>query len=224
MGSMKKYVINCWYCGADFDSVAAPFCSHSDATKICPFCLHCFCGASREYKNNFIKNSPKELLEEKVLCQEGGRLKLGEILLKAGKITKNQLNDAIEQQKIVPRPLGEILLMMGLISLEELRIFLVDQQEIVEIQPGKKITIDYSLVEKLGKEFCLDHKMIPIEYLQIDNEKIIRFVITGKNDLARIKLSSKLVDYTLVPYIIKKEKFDPLLERIKNDDNTEEEK
>ena len=221
VNDVKEYIISCWYCDAEFDAIEAPFCNHSSPTKICPFCLHCFCDASKKYKNNFIKNSPKELLEEIVVLQEGGRPRLGEILLRAGRITERQLSDAIEQQNLVHRPLGEILLMMGLITLEELRIYLVDQQEIDEIDLEETaFRIDFSLVKQLGKEFCLSHRIIPFESVQIDNENILRFVISSKNDLARIKFSGELKDYTLIPYMTKKEHFDPLLERIKNIDDS----
>lgn len=221
MNNVKEYIINCWHCGADFNAVEAPFCNHSAPTKICPFCLHCSCNASKKYKDNFIKGSPKELLEEIVVLQEGRRPKLGEILIKAGKLTERQLKEAIGQQNLVNRPLGEILVMMGLITLEELRIFLVDQQEIDEIDLEEQaFRIDFSLVKKLGKEFCLTHRMIPFEYVEIDNEKILSFVISSKDDLVRIKFSGELKDYTLIPYMTKKEHFDPLLEKVKNIDDS----
>ena len=215
MNSVKEYSIYCWHCGAEFNAFEAPFCSHSDSTKICPFCLNCFCDASKKYKDNFIKGSPKELLEEKIAFQEGRGPKLGEMLIKAGKITEQQLKEAIEQQKIVNRQLGEILLMMGLVSFEELNVFLANQKEIDEIDLEKEMfLIDFSLVEKLGKAFCLAYKMIPIEYLQIGNEKILRFVIPAKDDLVKIKLCPKLKAYTLIPYVTKKEKIEKLLEKI----------
>ncbi len=46
--------------------------------------------------------------------------KLGEILLKHGKLTVNQLEDLINEQEKSGRPLGEILLSKGLMSRSEL--------------------------------------------------------------------------------------------------------
>jgi len=216
MGS-DEYIVYCWHCGAAFDAFEVPFCTHMDATKICPFCLKCSCDAPEQYKKEFTQNCPKKLLEEKISQQEGKELKLGEILIKAGKISEEQLNIAIEKQKIENRPLGEIFIMMGLITYAELKMILVDQRELAFINLDK-FEINFKLVEKVGKKFCLHYKFIPLEYVKMNNQKILRFAIGDKADLYRLKLVKGLKDIVLVAYMADKQKIDLLLEEIRDQD------
>jgi len=97
------YEIICWNCTAHFDVMEAAFCNHSNPTKVCPFCLSCYCDATEEYKNNIIKNSPAELLEEKKSIENKTYQKLGEILIKAGRINKEQLEEAVSKQSFVKK-------------------------------------------------------------------------------------------------------------------------
>jgi len=56
--------------------------------------------------------------------------RLGQLLVAAGKITLNQLEDAIEKQKTLDLPLGEILKASSLITQMELDRFLLNQRQI----------------------------------------------------------------------------------------------
>lgn len=217
MGSREEYIVCCWHCGAAFNAFEAPFCTHLDATNICPFCLKCSCDAPEQYKKDFTKNCPKKLLEEKISQQEGKDLKLGEILIKAGKISEDQLNTAIEKQKLVKRPLGEIFLNMKVITYDELEMILVDQRELAFINLDK-FELDFALVEKVGKKFCLYYKFVPLEYVKMDDQKILRFAIADKANLYRLKLVKGLKDIVLVAYMADKQKIDALLEEIKDHD------
>jgi hypothetical protein len=216
MGS-DEYIVCCWHCGAGFNAYEAPFCTHLDPTKICPFCLKCSCDAPEQYKKDFTQNCPKKLLEEKISQQEGKELKLGEILIKAGKISEDQLNIAIENQKLLKRPLGEIFMMMGVITYDELELILVDQRELAFINLDK-FKLDFALVKKVGKKFCLHYKFIPLEYVRMDDQKILRFAIGDKADLYRLKLVKGLKNIVLVAYMADKQKINALLKEIKDQD------
>ena len=217
MGNGEEFLVCCWHCGAYFNAYEAPFCNHVDSTKVCPFCLQCSCDASSEYKQEFVRKCPKKLLEEKISRQEGKDMKLGQILLNSGKVSEDQLNTAIEAQKLSKRPLGEIFMMMGLITYEELEMILVDQKDLTKLNLDK-FEIDFSLVEKIGKKFCLHYKIIPIEFLKMDKQRILRFVVGAKEDLHRLKLIDSLKNIVLVPYLADREKVDALLEEIKQED------
>ncbi len=45
-------MVACWNCLGEFDAAAAVWCSDEPRTptKVCPFCLRCFCAATGEYK------------------------------------------------------------------------------------------------------------------------------------------------------------------------------
>ncbi len=216
MGS-DEYIVCCWHCGASYNAFEVPFCTHMDATKICPFCLKCSCDAPEQYKKDFAQNCPQKLLEEKISQQEGKELKLGEILIKAGKISEKQLDIAIEKQKLLKRPLGEIFIKMGVITYDELKLILVDQRELAFINLDK-FELNFTLVKKVGIKFCLHYKFIPLEYVKMDEQKILRFAIGDKSDLYRLKLVKVLKDIVLVAYMADKQKIDALLEEIKDKD------
>jgi hypothetical protein len=214
---MREYVINCWHCGAPFDAVEAPFCNHPDATKICPFCLNCFCDAPWAFRDGFVKNSPQELLEDKMRAQEGGARKLGELLINAGKITPAQLDKAIELHRINKRQLGEVLVMMKLVTKDELNIFLIGQKEMDEIDL-KNFKLNLALVEKMGHVLCTRYKFIPLELVESEKETIFRFAVPSKEAYIDLKQSNKLSRYVLIPYQADPSLVNALLEEI-NEDN-----
>ena len=98
------------FADGQFDAVAAVWCSDDpkNPTKLCPFCLHCFCDASAEYKQQFWRHAPAPLVDElQTLSQSQDRL--GDILIRMKKITTPQLLEVLIEQKETGRKLGEIL-------------------------------------------------------------------------------------------------------------------
>lgn len=200
MEAKDEYIVKCWYCGAEYDAVEAGRCQHVHSTKMCPFCLHCLCGAPEAYKAEFRKNYPREVMDDMSTQRGGENPKLGEMLVRSGKITREQLREAISRQPILKKKLGEILVMMGLLTPEELELYLVDQKWIDEIDL-KSAGLDFRLVEKFGVDFCLQYRMIPIEYYHIGSDRIFRFAIGSKEDLFRVKECGRLRSLVLIPYL-----------------------
>jgi len=115
--SEQTYLVTCWNCLGEFDSVAAVWCSDDprNPTKLCPFCLHCFCNATAEYKQQFWRQAPPQLVDElQTLSQSQDRL--GNILVRMKKITTPQLLEMLVEQKETGRKLGEILVRRKLVS------------------------------------------------------------------------------------------------------------
>ncbi len=218
MVQKQEYIINCWHCGAEFDAFDASFCSHPDATKICPFCLNCFCDAPEKVRTSFIQHSPIELLQEKISFQEGGERKLGDMLVHAGKITRHQLERAIEMQKLSLKQLGEILISEGWVTMSDIHIMLVGQKEIDDIDLSHFV-LDFALVEKLGHTLCLRFQFIPLEIMEIDRKRILRCVVRSKESYHHLKGSQLLSPYLLMPYTTDNEKFNQLLQEIRDDDD-----
>jgi type IV pilus assembly protein PilB len=115
------YPVTCWNCLGEFDAVGAVWCSDDpkSPTKVCPFCLHCFCDASAEYKRQFWRHAPAPLVEE---LQTLGRSqdRLGDILIRLKKITTPQLLEALVEQRETGRKLGEILVARRFVGREDL--------------------------------------------------------------------------------------------------------
>src|SRR5512145_1250144 len=103
----EGYFVTCWNCLGEFDAMAAVWCSDDpkNPSKVCPFCLRCFCEASGEYKQQFWRQAPQHLVEE---LQTLGRSldRLGDILIRMKRITTAQLLEALVVQRETGQKLG----------------------------------------------------------------------------------------------------------------------
>jgi type II secretory ATPase GspE/PulE/Tfp pilus assembly ATPase PilB-like protein len=199
----------------EFDAASAADCGHSTPTKICPFCLKCFCGASEEYKKKYVKNCPKGLLADPAAEQRSVYQKIGEILVKAGKISIRQLDTALDKQRVLNKKLGEVLIMMSLITPDELQLYLLNQKSIDQIEL-KNFALDAGLISEIGREFCLDQKIVPIEIREVAGGKVLRFAFYSVNDLPKLKQRDELQKFKLIPYLAQKEEIESLLKSMEN--------
>ena len=122
------YVVSCWNCLGEFEATGAVWCSDDpkNPTKLCPFCLHCFCEASAEYKQEFWRKAPPQLVEElQTLGKSQDRL--GDVLIRMKKLQTPQLLDALVEQRETGRKLGEILIARGLVTAEDVQAALRSQ-------------------------------------------------------------------------------------------------
>ncbi len=213
----ESYIIKCWYCMTEFDAATAADCGHSAPTKICPFCLKCFCNASDEYKANYEKNCPKELLADHNAARDALVLKIGEILVKAGKISVEQLDRALDKQRILNKKLGEVLIMMSLITPDELQLYLLNQKSIEKIDL-KNFSLDAGLVSQVGREFCLGQKIIPIEIQEVADGRVLRFAFYSMNELPKLKKRGELQRFKLIPHLAQKEEIENLLKILEGGD------
>jgi type IV pilus assembly protein PilB len=113
----QAYPVTCWNCLGEFDAIPAVWCSDDpkNPTKLCPFCLRCFCDAAAEYKQQFWRHAPAQLVDElQTLTRSQDRL--GDILIRMKKITTPQLLEALVEQRDTGRKLGEILIGRGLVT------------------------------------------------------------------------------------------------------------
>ena len=83
----ETYRVRCWNCLNDYEAVEAVWCScdPKHPSKLCPFCLHCFCPAEDGYKRAFWADAPKALKDE-VAMLERSLDRLGEILIRNQKL------------------------------------------------------------------------------------------------------------------------------------------
>jgi hypothetical protein len=209
----EEFTVMCWHCSAAFNAFEATFCDHSEPTKICPFCLSCSCDAPDDYKKKLFANSPRKLREEIALLKAGVDLRLGELLVNAGKITNEQLEQAVAKQQQSDKRFGEIIVEMGLITEKDLRVFLLGQKKIDEIDLDKE-EISPALIKKVGLSFCIKHKMIPLEFSRTNKEKIFRFAIASKDTLRLLKSKENLKDFILLPCLADPKKIESLLQEI----------
>lgn len=212
----KGYPVKCWHCMAEFNALESPFCKHASPTKVCPFCLNCSCQAPENYRKNFWLNAPKQLQEEKLIRESQVNFRLGEILIRAGKISADQLMYAIGKQRILKKRLGEIFVMMDLLTPEELELYLIDQKDIDEIDL-LNLRLNKDLLERVGIDFCIINQVIPLESFQINHYEILRLAIAPKVDPSRLKMDERVKDFTVIPYRARTDDIQHLLRQITGD-------
>jgi type IV pilus assembly protein PilB len=118
---LEAYLATCWNCLGEFDALNAVWCSDDskNPTKLCPFCLRCFCDASEKYKQEFWRHAPSRLLEDlQTLSKSKDRL--GDILIRMKKITTPQLLEVLEVQRKTSQRLGEILIEREFVRAEDI--------------------------------------------------------------------------------------------------------
>ena len=91
------------------------------------------------------------------------RRKIGELLLEAGVISRDQLNIALTEQKKQNRELGKILVTLGFVSEAVMRDFLSKsyEQESVDLS---KIVADSEAVKLVPKHLAQRYHILPINY------------------------------------------------------------
>lgn len=149
-------------------------------------------------------------------------MRLGELLINAGKINEDQLKVAIAKQNILKRRkkrLGEILIMMKLISPDELLLFLEKQKGLDEINL-KSFELDLELVDIIGKTFCLQNEIIPIEIYERTDTKFFRFAAASREKIVETMGSKELRRYALIPYLASEEYVHLLLNEMKGENST----
>ena len=117
----QAYVVRCWNCLNDFEAIEAVWCNCDPRkpTKLCPFCLQCFCPSDEDYKREFWALAPDSLKEE-VAILERSQDRLGEILIRNQKLTTPELLRALVEQKRTGDLLGKILEKNGWVSASDI--------------------------------------------------------------------------------------------------------
>jgi type IV pilus assembly protein PilB len=87
--------------------------------------------------------------------------KLGDILLKGGELTREQLDTALAEHRRSGQALGEVLLRLGLVSEERLRLALCRQLHI-RFFSLDTIIIDPTLRNLVNEKFAMKHRTVPL--------------------------------------------------------------
>jgi len=119
--AFETYLTTCWNCLGEFDALHAVWCSDDpkNPTKLCPFCFRCFCEATDGYKQEFWRKAPGRLKDELNTLHKS-RDRLGDILIRMKKLSTPQLLEALVEQKGTGQRLGEVLVRRGHVSREDI--------------------------------------------------------------------------------------------------------
>jgi len=98
------------------------------------------------------------------------RARLGEVLLKAGRITPAQLEEGLEYQRRTSVPIGQVFIHLGWLNEAAMRDALCTQLHVnfVDIDP---IVIDRDLARLVSEAFARRHSLVPL--LRVDDVVVI---------------------------------------------------
>jgi len=178
----SEYLIGCPTCTGEFDAASAIWCScdPQNPTKLCPFCLSCFCEAQESFREAFWRDAPKELLEERVALK-GARLLLGDMLVRAGVISVDNLVQGLKLQKAQNIRLGDALISLGFLTKERMDEFLRVQQAVVSFDLSRVI-LDLSLIRQIGVEFCRRQRILPLEKDSFKSRTLLTLAMANPAD------------------------------------------
>lgn len=215
MGENVTYYISCWNCSASFNAMDATFCSHSDPSVLCLYCFKCSCEAPEYIKKEIEDNAPPQFLLRKKEAKSGGERKLGDILFNSGKISEEELAEAIRIHRSSNRKMGEIFVEMGILKTDELELYLIGQRS-KEKTDLENFIPDLDLAEKVGLNLCLRRNIVPLEYNEIDDKKVLKIAITSPDVFRLIRESGELSEYILIPCYSEEENIEKVIKKIKH--------
>jgi len=202
---VEEYVVHCWNCLGEYDALSAVWCSCNPThpTKVCPFCLQCFCSAPKDYKDKFFKSAPKDIIDDFEMFSQS-RGPLGEALLRAKAITSDQLLHALKYQKSTGIKLGESLVELGYIDADTLNYFLSHQKSVMQL-PLKDLTIDPMLITSIGADYCYEKLILPVSKELLSQKEILTLAMAQPSDGETIDYVQNISGCQVVPVQSKKE-------------------
>jgi len=209
---LAEYLVNCWNCLGEFDALKAVWCScnPNHPTKVCPFCLNCFCGATEDFKERFWRHAPKELLEDREMLAKS-RGPLGEALVRAKAITADQLLQALKRQRQRGGRLGEVLVDMGFITPDTLQVFLSRQKAVTQLSL-KNLEVDADLISLVGVRECAKRKVLPVSKESLSTKEILTLAMANPSDGAAIDYVQSVTGCQILPMHAKEEEIRKCLE------------
>ena len=115
----------------------------------------------------------------------GAKKRLGDMLVDAGKITEEQLQKALEEQKTRRTKLGETLMAMGYISQEEFAHFICTTMGYQLVEPEALKDYDPKALEIVGEILIKKHEVLPFGF-DSNNINIIYVAMSDPTNLGTI--------------------------------------
>jgi type II secretory ATPase GspE/PulE/Tfp pilus assembly ATPase PilB-like protein len=212
----QEYITQCWNCLGEFDATTAIWCSCNprSPTKVCPFCLTCFCSASPEFKQEFWKAAPENLREDLSMLGQA-KLPIGELLVRANLLTTSQLLEGLKEQKRREGQvrIGELLVEMGFVARESLEYFLKNQQRAASFDLDKDPP-SQDLVDKIGFDLCLRKRILPVHWEVFRDKPMLQLAMATPGDSATIDQIQSLTKAQVIPGLAPEEEILKHLKRL----------
>ncbi len=138
-------------------------------------------------------------------------MRVGDLLLQKGLITKEQLMQALEEQKKTHEKLGQILIQKGLISPQELSNILSSQYNIPSINI-ENYALDPDIVSLLPEQFIRTNYIIPLK--RTNNTLEVACVPPVNPEV--LENARLITGLRIKPYLITENEFEQALNKIYN--------
>lgn len=196
----EEYILQCWNCLGEFDALPSVWCScdPKNPTKLCPYCLQCFCNATEDYKARFWEYAPQTLLNERAALRKV-KDRLGELLVRAQVITMEQLVGVLSQQNQSGQKLGQILVNNHVLTQDEVDQFLEMQTLTIPPKFGDD-SVDSVNLQRINPEFCLQRKIIPIRVFSAPTRSFLALAMANPQDTVTIEIVGRKTDMSVVPF------------------------
>ena len=208
---MAEYLIQCWNCLGEYDALSAVWCSCNPnrPTKVCPFCLHCFCSAPEAYQDKFWAGAPREMIEDREMLAKA-RGPLGEALVRSQVITSDQLLQALKRQKVTGGRLGELLVELGYVTPQTLGGFLSRQRSFQHVSL-RDIALDPMLVASIGAEACLQRLIVPVSRETMAGKDLLALAMANPGDGETIEFIQNMTGCQILPMHTTREELEEAL-------------
>ncbi|MGH9869455.1 MAG: GspE/PulE family protein [Candidatus Polarisedimenticolia bacterium] len=196
------YLVQCFNCLSDYDAADAIWCSCNPQrpTKVCPFCMGCFCAAGLEFKDGFWRQAPAALREE-VETLSQSRMLIGEMLVRSGLITTGQLLEALNRQKTDGRKLGEILVESGALPPDRIERFLQSQHTAITVDLARA-RVDTVALRKLGVDQCLRDRILPLEAEAFRDRRIMTLAMADPSNTEAVQRVMAVTGCQVIPGVV----------------------
>lgn len=124
-------------------------------------------------------------------------VKLGEILIEAGKLTPSQLEETLKSQVIFGGRLGTNLIEMGYLEEEDLAKFLSKKLGFPCATPEQLMSVPPEIIKLIPREIAEKYKVVPLSR----DKKRLTLAMLDPADLSVIDAISFMTGYYLVPVI-----------------------
>ena len=151
----------------------------------------------------------------------GQRKRLGESLIEAGKLTEEQLQKALEEQREKKTKLGETLLSLGMISEEDFAAFMRDSQGCNLVSPEEIKEFDPRAIALVGEELIKKYQILPFGFDEY-NINIIKVAMADPNDLVVIDDVGMASGMEVEPYYIAQRQISIVLDKLYGKQETQE--
>lgn len=212
-----EILINCWYCTMEYDLITAEWCkcNAEQPSKVCPYCLKCFCEASDEYRKEIWAKAPESIKNEKSSFLTA-KDKLGDLLISKGLLTTEQLLKALKVQKDTQKKLGEVLIDLKYITEHEIISVLSDQFDLVQIDLDMSRVPDPDIFRYISFDFCYKNCVVPIDLQYIGGRRMVYIAVTSPPNKETIQKVREITGFQVYPYLAMRASIMEYLEILKS--------